>query len=584
MRPLRLLIALAVAASAHALPLPSEEEKWSALQAGEFVIYSSASEGETTRIATDLLRMREALGKVTRLSVRAPKPTYVFVFKTKRSFAPYREAIFGGRSEGVGGGFLASRLANFIVVDGEANGGVDRVVYHELAHYFIRNTVIGLPLWLDEGLAEYYSTFTARGDQVSVGWPIPSHIVALRREPLLPLTKHFAIEQDSPDYIDDGRQKMFYAQSWALVHYFLGGDDARRERLDRFIDAIRDGKSVAEATPLLGATDAELEHEVRTYIQRPSMQYLRYTLRELAVPELGAVRAVPRDELLSALGSMLAWNPRTQVDAETLLSEAIRLNPKNASAHAMLGYARDVQGDRDGAVPHYERAVALGSRDATTYLLFGLNLLERDGDKLRARQLFERAVQLDPNDPRAWAGIGMTYVGMKTGLPVGIAALEKSLAMAPSQEDAAVNLVQLYAEAGRHTDARRILETHLARTTSEEYLRIAHDAVEFAEVRAAEQLFDQGRQAEAIDTMRTILAKTKDEDLQEHLRGVIASYDDHRAREQQQKALREIVAHAKAGRTKEALVLIDALLPQVTDEDLREQLTEMRKSLAKRRR
>ena len=33
----------------------------------------------------------------------------------------------------------------------------DRVVYHELTHSFVKNTVANVPLWLSEGIAEYVS-------------------------------------------------------------------------------------------------------------------------------------------------------------------------------------------------------------------------------------------------------------------------------------------------------------------------------------------------------------------------------------------------------------------------------------------
>jgi tetratricopeptide (TPR) repeat protein len=266
-----------------------------------------------------------------------------------------------------------------------------------------------------------------------------------------------------------------------------------------------------------------------------------------------------------------------------MLCEALRHNPKNASAHAMLGYVLDAQNDRAGAADHYEKAIALGSNDAAIHLVYGMTLLEREGDPRKARLLFERAAQLDPNDARAWAGVGMTYINEPSGIAAGIAALEKSLALAPSQEDAAVNLIQLYAESGRRDDARRLYEKVLARSTNDEYQQIARKALEFADVRVAERMFDEGKYAEAIDAMRAILAKTEDAELQDHLRGVIAHYDEQAAVEQQNKTLREILAHANAGRVKEARALIDALLPKITDDELRAQLVAMRKELVPRR-
>jgi Flp pilus assembly protein TadD len=586
LRPLLLLLTLLATTALAAVPLPPEKDTWVTLTAGEFRIYSNASARATTDIATDLLRMREALGKVTRLEVRSPRPTYVFVFRNERSFAPYRDAIFGQKGASVSGGFLSGRLANFIVLDGGTEGGVDRVVYHELTHYFVRNTLAGLPLWLDEGLAEYYSTFGVSGEKVSIGRPILDHVYWLRAHPLLPLQQHFAVGHQSPEYNEDSRKGSFYAQSWALVHY-LFSDAARQRQLGKFLAAVGAGTTQEEAfRTAFGGDYAALEHELRAYLKRPAIGFVNYKLAELAVPELEAMRPVSRDELLYALGSLHAWNRGTQADGEALLNEAVRLNPKHAEAHATLGFLRMARGDRAGATALFEQAIALGSRDATIYLLYGHSLVEDNPsaeETLRARQLFERAAQLDPNDARAWAGVGMTYVRAEEGdVTPGIVALEKSLSLAASEEDAALNLIQLYAHTGRRDDAQRIYDTILARSSNPESVRIGREALLLADVRVAERLYDAGRHAEAIALLRPIPAATTDAALREHLQGVIAGYDEHVVREQQIAAIGDIIEKAKAGRVKEALALLDALLPRVTDPEMRAMLTSMRKDFAGR--
>lgn len=474
--PMRSLPLLALLFTVHAfaaVPLPPEAEPWTTLTAGEFRIYSNASPNATRAIAVNLLRMREVLGKVTTLDVRAAKPTYVLVFRNARSFAPYRDAIFGQEHAPVNGAFVQGRMANFIALDAAAEGGVARVVYHELTHQLMRNTIPGLPLWVDEGLAEYYSTFSVRDDEVRVGYAIPDHIIALRRrEPLIPMARFFAMDQQSPELADPRRRTRFYAQAWALVHYFLSGGAARKARLDAFLDAIRAGRPAAEATPILGSDYAAMEVEVRSYVRRPSMTFLSHQLDELVVPAPEIPRAATRDEVLYALGSMLS--------SEELLAEAVRVNPSHADAHAMLGYTLEARGDRPAALAHFEKAISLGSRDATMELLY-------------RRELGER---------------------------------------------------------------------------------------EFAEVRAAEKLYAEGKQEQALAAMRALLLTTTDEDLKEHLRGVIGVHEDRVAREARTKAMNDIIAAAEAGKTQEALALIDALLAKTTDEELREQLTAMRKELA----
>src|SRR6266481_5959739 len=153
---------------AAAVELPRERETWVRIDAGDLTIFSNASERDTSEMATDLLRMRDAIGRLTQLKVRSAVPTNVYVFRNESSFAPYRTTVFG-RNANVTGVFLGSDDANFILLQGDAPSGVDRVVYHELTHYFVKNTIAGLPLWFQEGIAEYYSTFDARGDTVNLG-------------------------------------------------------------------------------------------------------------------------------------------------------------------------------------------------------------------------------------------------------------------------------------------------------------------------------------------------------------------------------------------------------------------------------
>ncbi|HVG24727.1 MAG TPA: hypothetical protein VND45_11275 [Thermoanaerobaculia bacterium] len=146
-----------------------------------------------------------------------------------------------------------------------------------------------------------------------------------------------------------------------------------------------------------------------------------------------------------------------------------------------------------------------------------------------------------------------------------------------------MNLIQLYAEAGRLDDAQRVYDSVVSASRDPERVRIGREALLFAQVRTAERLFESGKQNEAMAMLRGVLLRTNDDDLKAHLQRVIGGFDAHLAQQRQNDALRDIAAKANAGKYKEAVAMIDALLPGVDDEALREQLTLMRKDLAKRR-
>ncbi|HWW62267.1 MAG TPA: hypothetical protein VN181_12925 [Thermoanaerobaculia bacterium] len=588
-RLLAVFASLLVASAAIAIPFPPEKEKWLKLTSGEFRLFSNATERETQEIATNLLRMREAVGKITQLKVRSPLPMYVFVFKNERSFAPYRDAIFQRRNANVTGGFLSSRNANFVVLQGDSAAGVDRVVYHELTHYFVENTLAGLPLWFNEGIAEYYSTFSVSGEKVSIGKAVPEHVVWLRDGNVMPLADLFAVDSHSPDYSEGRRQGVFYAESWALFHYLIVGNEQRRPQLPMFLSLIRAGMSNEEAfTTAFRTTYADLERELRTYVRRPTMGYVSYALAELPIPALSPPQIAARDEVLYALGNLLAHsNTSTIGDGAMFLEESVRSNPKNAEAHAALGYVHEVRNDRASATAEYEKAVALNSSDAEVYIAYGATILERAGENrreteiTRARKLFERAVQLDANSARGYAGIGATYVISEEDSAPGIAALEKSLSLAASQQDVAFNLIQLYARVGRRNDAQRVFDSILAGSGDPEQVRQGREAVLLADVKLSEDLLSEGKTAEATAMMRKILGATTNDRLKAHLQRVLAAEEQYALRDKQIAIIETALEKAKAGKFKDALKIVDDLLPQITDAELKDHAQKLRADLAK---
>ncbi|HYK02144.1 MAG TPA: tetratricopeptide repeat protein [Thermoanaerobaculia bacterium] len=538
-RFLSLLTALVVAfsLSARELEPPKADEKWITFDTDGFRFISSASPRATQDIARDILRMRAALAKVTKLEVRTERPTRVYIFPSERRFATYREAALDVKNDAVTGVFVTSSSGgNFILLDSSAES-VDRVVYHELTHQFVQNTSAGLPLWFNEGLAEYYSTFQTVGDQTLIGRAVQDHVRWLRFQfqSLIPLRELFATTSSSPTYTEGDRHGIFYAQSWALVHYLMT-DPARRTQLGRFLTLLDGGKSVDEAfSGAFGMKFAELEQALRTYILGVSFQYNSYALADIAIDELPEPAAMPHDEVLHQLGYLLAHSRAVHAGtAERFFKEALAANPRNAGVYAELGRLYESAGRSAEAGTAYEKAVQLGTSDAAVYLLAGNSVLRRD--PARARAYFQQATKLDPESAPAWSGLGSTYVSGEGDRAAGIAALEKSLALAPGNDEATFYLAQLYAHASRFEEARKLA--------------------------------------------RAVLARTKDEPMQRHLTTMLAQVDRFEAQNRALSAINDAVTKANSGRYQEALVIIDRVLPTIEDAELQQQTRALREQVA----
>ncbi len=432
-------------AAARAPEPPGENQKWIVVRADDIEIFSNGSPSAALNVARELLRMREAVSQVSRLKVRSPIPTKVFLFANERTFEPYRDVLFPRDGENVTGVFAGSDDANFILLRGDAEGGVDRVVYHELTYYFVKNTVGAVPLWLSEGIAEYYSTFRSFGDKIHIGRPVRDHIAWLRQKPLIPLRDLFSMDHDSPEYNEGTLSGVFYAQSWALVHYLLLGNDERRAQFSKFLALSGEGKSIDEAFQQgFGITYAQLEQELRAYVRKFSMKYMSYSLNELKIEEPPKPEPMKRDALLYQLGHLLGYVDRNQGPAaRKFLDAALALNPSHAGAHADLGRLHELAGDQKASEAAFARAAELGSDDPMVYILLGRSVVQKlegsddpsNDQLLRARALFTKATELDPQSARAWMGIGITYLAGRADVRPGIAAMEKAASLSPGDAD-----------------------------------------------------------------------------------------------------------------------------------------------------
>ena len=123
-----------------------------------------------------------------------------------------------------------------------------------------------------------------------------------------------------------------------------------------------------------------------------------------------------------------------------------------------------------------ERSLELGPDDAWVQLWAGRFFLWQAGSNERiseeeripmltaSREHFERSIDLDPQHPAAYAGLGETYLYAGGDLELGIEALETAQALSGSADDVALPLAQLYIASDRREEARELLEDVLQRS------------------------------------------------------------------------------------------------------------------------
>ncbi|HWN82110.1 MAG TPA: tetratricopeptide repeat protein [Candidatus Udaeobacter sp.] len=478
-------------------PAEVAEESWIKIQTEHFTLLGNATRKTTTQIGDRLEQLWQVMA-ATFADVTTRPPTWIYVFRNEAAIAPFKLGA-DGRPDTVAGYYLPTPLANYLAIDASAEAGPFRTVYHEFIHYFVHNNLPYLPLWLNEGLAEYYSTIRLEGDQAVLGLPIDEYRRWLSQHDLLPLPELFQVGRESPAYHAGVLRGTFYAESWALTHDLMSVPDKRR--MQHLIRELRAGTSSEDA--LVRAFELELpalEHELATrYASQRQLptQIWRFAEWEGRPAKIAAVAA---GEIEFHLGNLLVHQVPIQFAlAEQYLRAALAADSTRAEAYASLGQLHHAAGRYADSHALYERALALAPNDPALRLGYGLALIEEcftaeNGQPLSAETtpplLLQARAELRPLLAQPLPSVedelafGRTFLLDRKAVEEGIAALTTVVAREPWRLDAVRDLIALTAHAGDLPGARSLLERSLRPRGSDELVHQAELVIADEERRA----------------------------------------------------------------------------------------------------
>jgi tetratricopeptide (TPR) repeat protein len=289
-------------------------------------------------------------------------------------------------------------------------------------HFAIHQRGVTRPVWLEEGLAEFYSNFDGR----RIGIPIPEHLKQLEQPWLT------AQQMNQPRLLDP----LFYAQSWALVHMLQ-----------------REPRMPERVTP-------QMLVDLKAYLKK---------MRANSVNVPPAATPASPLEPLSALNALLlradlALHSHRPELARTLYTQAAREFPNSSAAATGLGALAFSEGDRDGALAHLKRALELNDRDALAW--FELALMENDHAAL------EKAAQLNPNLAEAHVLLGVRATD-DGDFETALKHLEQATRLMPRKSYAWYSLGYAQQKAGLLEAARASLEAALLAAASPEQRQMA---------------------------------------------------------------------------------------------------------------
>jgi tetratricopeptide (TPR) repeat protein len=366
----------------------SGDAAWTRIKSSNFELYTSAGENRGREAVLYFERVQGVFANILKGRDLTPLPVRVVLFRSKKEYEPYRP------TESAAAYYLSSRDRDYIVMSG---GGTEDypIALHEYTHLLIRHGKQKVPLWLNEGLAELYSSLQPQAKRVMIGSLLPGRMATFDREKWIPLANLVEVEHDSPEYTEKKRAAMFYAESWALAHMLVLQDNYRQE-LPRLVKALDQGKTAAESfQAVYGLTLEQLDKVLRRYVRGDRFNAGFFDTRFDKVRdalEVTALTSYEGDLILSDL--LLGLN--RQKEAARMYESLAQQQPNRPEAAQGLAYLALRRGDHEAALKHFARAAMSGSDNPQLYRDYAgaLEVTGRRGRELR--QVLEKALSLDP--------------------------------------------------------------------------------------------------------------------------------------------------------------------------------------------
>ena len=461
-----MVLAVAVLAGpAHAQP------RWTLIRSQTLTVIGDHA-GTVRDVATEIEQFREVVGRLVGTTRPPTLPTVVYVFGTRKAMEPYLP-LYNGRPLAVAGFYSPDRDVNRIIMTAEQRETSTAVAYHEYTHLLLGNAVRGMPVWLGEGVAEYFSTFrmTLGGRSAEAGHPIAWHILLLR-ERWVPIMELLDTQHSSKLYNEGDRRTIFYAESWALTHFILSQLPNGRSAINTYISRVNAGASPAEAvSDAFGMTPAELESRVRQYVRREVFSMMRYEMSQRVTVE----KPTPPLTLTAAeadawLGDLQRRSRGAEAAAARIEAAAARA-PDVAVVQMALGRLRGEQQRPDDARTALARAARLAPDDYMMQLAHGMWLAHSGGGMVVADAdavaSLRRAVALNAESPDALSWLALNLMTSVATRGEARAAIERAITLAPGRLDYVVYLADMYLLEGLDAPARALLKDVAAKASDD---------------------------------------------------------------------------------------------------------------------
>jgi len=434
---------------------------WVEVRSRHFRVVSDAGEGQAHAVAQHFEQMRAVFGTMFhKRNLNSPVALDIVAFRNQDEFMRY-VPMWKGKPVNLTGFFQASDDRNFIGIEMSSSDPFG-TVGHEYAHLLLRDNFPVMPLWFEEGFAEYLASLKVTGTQAELGSVPPQYATLLANTPWMPITALFSVQHDTATYNEGDQRPLFYAESWLAVHYLMSKD----RLLDAFkylqLTQIKNVPVPDAIQQAFGVTPEVFQKNLKDYLaSRPAST--RMPMPEVNDEPYHATNLSDVDGQ-AVLADMHSHSNDHKQQALQEFQAVLQRDPGNVAANRGIGYWYLRNERFPQAADAFQKALAANDQDAQLHYLVAY-LMNRKSLKegkppdnpMYMRHELERAIELNANLADAHNLLAFELAA-EHKFDMAIQAEMKAIELNPSAEIYQANLSHIYIQAERWDDAEALLK------------------------------------------------------------------------------------------------------------------------------
>jgi tetratricopeptide (TPR) repeat protein len=457
-------------------------QHWVQVTSPHFVVITDSNEKQARHIAAQFEQMRSVFHTlIPKAASDVGTPITVLALKDRKGFQAVEPAAYLAKNQlDLAGLFMTAPDRNYILLRLDAQGEHPfDTVYHEYTHFMFRKDT-WLPLWLNEGLAEFYQNTDIQEKDVLLGQPSADNIYYLRDHSLLPLTTLLKVDYTSPYYHDEQKGSVFYAESWALTHYIevTDAENNTNHLRDYATLLIQNQDPVTAAQQVFGDLK-HLQNSLYYYIQQGSFKMFKMKSAVIVDPSSFQVTQISQSEADASRADVLVRNNRS-AEAEILLTTTLHDDPNNARAHEVMGFLKFRAGDIPSAKKWFGEAVQLNSDSfLASYYFAAMSLQMNDTDHdASIESSLRTSIKLNPAFAPAYDTLARFYAIRHQKLDEAHLLNAEAVQLEPTNIAYRINAANVLMEERQFVGAKSVLKLALTVAKTPAQIEMVQDRIQ----------------------------------------------------------------------------------------------------------